>query len=144
MAGASDGRRRFSCVFLGCSEEDYQTASRFVKAADITLRHAASLGEADFLLRVEDSLVLLAEEAFSGGNWRNALAMIVRRHQNVALVVATASADEGARLEMLERGAYDAILRPFVADELVRTLQNADAHARRGAPTGKVRTAGGR
>ncbi len=143
MAGASDGPPGFSCVFLGCSKEDHQLASSLTEAARIRLHHAASLGEADFLLRVEDSLVLLAEEAFPGGNWRNALAMIVGRHRNVALVVLTASADEGVRLDVLERGAYDAILRPLVAEELIWTLRNADAHARRGAPTRKARTAGG-
>ena len=142
MAGASDGPAGFSCVFLGCSNENYQLASSLVEAARIRLHHAASLGEADFLLRIEDSLVLLAEEAFPRGNWRNALAMIVRRHRNVVLVVMTASVDESVRLDALEQGAYDVILRPFVAEELVRTLRNADAHARRGAPTRKVRTAG--
>ena len=143
MAGASDHPPGFSCVLLGCSEEDYQLTSSLVEAARIRLHHAASLGEADFLLRIEDSLVLLAEETFARGNWRNALAMIVRRHRDVALVVMTASAAEGVRLDVLERGAYDVILRPLVAEELVRTLRNADAHARRGAPTRKVRTAGG-
>jgi FixJ family two-component response regulator len=100
------------------------------------------LEQADFLLGVGDSLVLLTEAAFPGGTWRDALAMKARRHRNVALVVMAALADERLWLDVLEEGAYDLILKPFVAEELLRILANADACARTRTAAGKVRTAG--
>ncbi len=133
---------RFSCVFLGCSREDYQLASRLLDAAHIRLHQAGSLEQANFLLGVGDSVVLLTEAAFSGGTWRDALAMKARHHRNAALVVAAEFADERLWLDVLEQGAYDLILKPFVAEELLRILEHANAYARTRAPSGRVRTAG--
>ncbi len=133
---------RFSCVFLGCSREEYQSAFGLLDAAGIRLHRAGSLEQADSLLGVGDSLVLLTEAAFPGGTWRDALAMKARRHRNAVLVVTAAAADESLWLDVLEQGAYDLILKPFVAEELFRILENADACARTKAPAGNVRTAG--
>jgi DNA-binding NtrC family response regulator len=141
---ASDERYspRFSCVFLGCSWEDYQLASGLLHAAHICVHRAGSLEQADSLLGTGDSRVLLTEVAFPGGTWRDALAMTARHGRNVVLVVTAALADERFWLDVLDQGAYDLILKPFVAEELLRILENADACARTRAPAEKVRTAG--
>jgi DNA-binding response OmpR family regulator len=68
--------------------------------------------------------------------------MKTRRHRNAVLVVTAAVADESLWLDVLEQGAYDLILKPFVPEELFRILENADAYARTNAPAGRVRTAG--
>lgn len=133
---------RFACVFLGCSLADYQLASRLLDSANVRLHRAGSLQQADLLLSDGDALVLLTEAEFPGGSWRDALAMRARRHRNVALVVTATSADERLWLDVIEQGAYDLILKPFAAEEMLRILANADACARMRASTGKVRTAG--
>ena len=133
---------RFSCVFLGCSGEDYQAASRYLDAAHVGLRRASSLEQADLLLADGDSRVLLAETAFPGGTWQDALAFKRRRHPEAALVVAAEYADERLWLDVLDQGAYDLILKPFVAEELLRILANADACARMRASASKLRQSG--
>ena len=130
---------RFSCVFLGCSGEDYQVASRYLEAAHVHLHRAGSLKEADRLLADAESLVLLTEARFAGGTWQDALALKRTRHPEAALVVTAESAGEGLWLDVLEQGAYDLILKPFDADELLRVLANADACARMRAAVRKVR-----
>ncbi len=133
---------RFSCVFLGCSGEDYQVAARYLGAAHVRLLRAASLEAADLLLSDGDSLVLLTEARFPGGTWQDAMALKRARHPEAVLVVTADLADEGVWLDVLEQGAYDLILKPFVADELLRILANADACARMRASARKVRHSG--
>ena len=133
---------RFSSVFLGCSDADYQVAARYLQASHIRLLRAASLEEADLLLADGDCRVLLAEATFPGGTWQDAMALKRTRHPEAVLVVTAELADEGVWLDVLEQGAYDLILKPFVADELLRILANADACARMRASVRKVRHSG--
>jgi DNA-binding NtrC family response regulator len=132
----------FACVFLGCSGEDYRLASRLVDSANVRLHRADSLKQADLLLAGGDARVLLTETKFPGGTWRDALEMGAGRYRNVAVVVAATLAGEAFWLDVLEQGAYDLILKPFVAEELLRILANADACARARTPAGRVRKAG--
>jgi DNA-binding NtrC family response regulator len=129
-------------VFLGCSGEDYQVAARYLEAAHVRLRRADSLEQADLLLADGESLVLLTEAAFPGGTWQDALALKRTRHPEVTLVVTAEHADERLWLDVLDQGAYDLIFKPFVADELLRILANADACARLRAAAGKARSSG--
>jgi DNA-binding NtrC family response regulator len=133
---------RFSCVFLGSSQEDFERASALLSAARIRLHHAALLEQAERLLRAEDCRVLLVDAAFPGGTWRDALTMTQKGNPAVTLVVTSAQADERFWLDVLEQGAYDLILKPFVADELLRILDNANAIGRAAPDAGRTRTAG--
>lgn len=133
---------RFSCVFLGCSEKDCAAASRHLDAANVHLIQASSLEQADLLLADGDSLVLLAEAYFAGGTWQDALALKRERHPEAVLVVASDRADERLWLDVLDQGAYDLILKPFDAEELLRILANADACARVRASAGEVELPG--
>ncbi len=140
-AAAIAGERcapRFSCVFLGCSGEDYQVASAYLDAAHVRLRRADYLEDADLLLADGESTVLLTEAAFPGGTWQDALALKMRRHPQATLVVTAAHADERLWLDVLDQGGYDLVLKPFIADELVRILANADACARMRASAAKA------
>ena len=136
------GSPRFSCVFLGCSGKDYQVATSYLDAAHVRLHRAGSLEEADLLLAHGGARVLLTETTFPGGSWQDAVALKTTRHPGAVLVVTAESADEGLWLDVLEQGAYDLILKPFVADELLRVLANADACARMRAAVRKVRPSG--
>ena len=133
---------RFSCVFLGCSEENYQVAARCLEGAHVRLFRAGSLEQADLLLADGESLVLLTEATFPGGTWQDAMALKRTRHPGAVLVVTAESADNGLWLDVLDQGAYDLILKPFVADELLRVLANADVCARMRASVRKVRQSG--
>ena len=132
----------FTCVFLGCSAQDYQAAARHLDAAHVRLLRAASLEEADLRLADEDTRVLLTEAAFPGGTWQDAMILKTTRHPDAVLVVTAESADERLWLDVLDQGAYDLILKPFFADELLRVLANADACARMRASVRKVRLPG--
>jgi len=133
---------RFTCVFLGASGEDYQAVARTLDAAHVRMLRASSLAEADLLLADGHCRVLLTEATFPGGTWQDALELKRTRHPGAVLVVTTESAGEGLWLDVLEQGAYDLVLKPFVADELLRVLANADACARARASLRKSRQSG--
>jgi DNA-binding NtrC family response regulator len=133
---------RFSCVFLGCSEEDYQVASGHLDSAHVRLLPASSIEQADLLLAGGEARVLIAKATFPGGTWQDALALRRTRHPAAVLVVAAEYADERLWLDVLDQGGYDLIVKPFVAEELIRVLANADACARMGAAVRKARQHG--
>jgi DNA-binding NtrC family response regulator len=117
-------------------------AARYLDAGHVRLLRAASLEEADLLLADGHCRVLLTEAAFPDGTWQDALALKRTRHPGAVLVVTAESAGEGLWLDALEQGAYDLVLKPFVADELLRVLANADVFARMGASVRKARQSG--
>ncbi len=133
---------RFTCVFLGSSREDYQLAARYLDAGHVRVLRAASIEQADLLLADGHCRVLLTEAAFPGGTWQDAMALKRTRHPGAVLVVAAESADEGLWLDVLEEGAFDLIVKPFAADELLRVLANADVCARMVASVRKARPSG--
>jgi len=73
---------------------------------------------------------MLTETTFQDGTWEDALARVARSHPRAALVLAAGHADERFWIDVLERGAFDLVAKPFEAGELRRILENANAYAR--------------
>jgi CheY-like chemotaxis protein len=132
----------FECVFLTRSEEESLTVSRLLRPAGIRVLPAALLEEADLLMAATNSAVLLTDTDFVGGTWESALEMVAKSHPRAALVLAASQADERFWIDVLERGAFDLVLKPFEAIELQRVLENANAHARSSSVAGRTRAAG--
>jgi len=119
----------FGCVYLTRSVRQAELTSTLVESAQIRIYHAAGLADARERLTLTRSRVLLTDIAFERGDWKNALQMTVRLRPSTALVVAARLADERLWLDVLERGAYDLILKPFHKEDLCRVLENAHSHA---------------
>jgi DNA-binding NtrC family response regulator len=124
----------FSCVYLTSSVREAERASSLLESAKIRIYRAAKLGDAEARLRLTRSRVLLADTSFRGGNWTEALQIAMQRRPTTALVVAARLADENLWISVIERGAYDLVVKPFQADELRRILENAHSHATTGQP----------
>ncbi len=122
----------FSCVFLTPSAREADLVARLARPAHIRIYHATRLQEAEALLAGKHSRILLTNAAFPGGDWKDALSAAAHLSRPAALVVASAAADDRLWIEVLERGAYDLILKPFRASELCRILENAYFHVTRG------------
>lgn len=82
-----------------------------------------SLAAALPLLR--SASVVLCDDELSDGDWRDVLTRIEALPVAPALVVASHLADERLWAEVLNRGAYDLLLEPFRAEEVVRTVEGA-------------------
>lgn len=133
---------QFDCVFLTGSEEQWRLASRLLRPAGIEVHHAALLDQADSLLTTTNSSVLLTDTVFLDGTWEDANKALAGGHPRVALVVAAELADERFWIDVLEQGAFDLVVKPFLAGELRRILENANAHVQCGAPIQYCRAAG--
>ncbi len=114
----------FSCVYLTSSIPSAALASSMVESAQIHIHPSTGLDDARARLKATKSRVLLADVAFEGGNWRDALRMTALLPRT-ALVVASHLADERLWIGALEQGAYDLILKPFQAEDLRHILENA-------------------
>jgi DNA-binding NtrC family response regulator len=143
-SAGQNGRQRtdFKCVFLTGSDEESRIVSRLLKSAGIRILPAALLEQADLLLAATNSVVLLTDTNFLDGTWESALEMVAKSHPRAELVLAASQADERFWIDVLERGAFDLVLKPFEAVELQRVLENANAHARSNGFAGRTRAAG--
>jgi DNA-binding NtrC family response regulator len=119
----------FGCVYLASSAHEAELVSSMVESERIRIYHAVTLEDASSTLKLTRSRVLMTNTKFRNGSWKDALEMSVRIRPPAALVVASRLADEKLWLGVLERGAYDLIVKPFQAVELCRVLQNAHTHA---------------
>jgi DNA-binding NtrC family response regulator len=126
----TEARSFIDCVFLTPSEQEAETVSRLLAPWLIRVHQAVTLDEARAMLPATGAGVLLTEVVFPGGDWEDAYEMLARYYPRLTLVVAATQADEHFWIDVLERGAYDLVSRPFSAEELRRILTNAHAHAR--------------
>jgi DNA-binding NarL/FixJ family response regulator len=124
----------FGCVYITSSVPDAERAAVLLRQSQIQIYQARSLTEAESLMRRTRCRVLLADIAFSDGDWKGALETVWRLCPRIALVVASRSVDEALWISVLERGAYDLVQKPFRAEELRYILENAYAYSIRGGP----------
>ncbi len=69
--------------------------------------------------------LVMCDEKLPDGNWRDVLTRLEALPGSPALIVASHLADERLWAEVLNRGAYDLLLEPFRAEEVVRTVGTA-------------------
>jgi DNA-binding response OmpR family regulator len=66
--------------------------------------------------------IVLCERELGKDSWRTLLARLERLENPPFLIVGSRSADEFLWAEALNLGAYDVLVKPFRASEVVRTL----------------------
>ena len=70
--------------------------------------------------------VLLSNSRFSDGHcWKDLLDEIQRLESPPMLIVTDRLADEGLWAEVLNRGGYDLLLKPFDPEEVLRVVSSA-------------------
>lgn len=92
-------------MFLTCFRSDFSFLASVLYYSSIRMHRADTLDEADFLLTVTSSTVLLSDTRFLDGSWREALRMVSEVHPHVAALVVA-----------------DAVERPFLLDSDVYAL----------------------
>ena len=123
------GAAPFGCVFLTASAHEAELVSGLIEFARIHIYRAVNLDDAESLLSHTRTRVLLSNTNFRGGGWRDVLRMVAGLLRPAAVVVASEARDERLWVDVLERGAYDFILKPFCAWELNLILKNGYIHA---------------
>ena len=100
-----------------------------------SLREAHSVREAEALLRQLHAPVLIAEPKLPDGTWIDLLELTLTLTPVPPLVVAAHHADEDLWMQVLNRGGYNVISKPYSSRELVQTVSLAWLRSRDAART---------
>jgi DNA-binding NtrC family response regulator len=133
------GRRKqpidlyINCVVLSSFQSEFTFLQNVFRLTGIRMHHAESLDEADFLLTVTESTVLLVDTVFADGSWQSALSLIRDRFPLVTMVVIADPVDRPFLRDLYGRGACGIIWKPFDFDEarkLIRAVHGASKERR--------------
>ena len=119
---------RIQCVYLTCFQPEFSILAITLQYSAIRLHRAETLEEADFLLTVTGSTVLLSDVTFLDGSWQDALLMAQEVHPLVASLVVAEPFDWPFLESAYARGACGTLDKPvdFIrAIQLIRTLHEA-------------------
>jgi len=119
---------RIECVYLTCFRSEFSTLAIILQYSGIRMHRAETLEQADFLLTVTGSTVLLSDIAFLDGSWHDALLMAGEVHPLAASLIVADPADWPSLADAYDRGACGALLKPVDFTRtihLIRTLHEA-------------------
>ncbi len=113
------------CVVLSSFQSEFSFLQNVFRTSGIRVHHADSVDEADFLLTVTGSAVLLSDVIFEGGYWQSALAMLQETHSLVTMLVIAAPVDRPFLRDVFSRGACGIIWQPFQFQAVARQIRAA-------------------
>lgn len=118
---------RLHCVFITCFCHDIELFQRLLSYSEIRLHRAETLDEADFLLTVTGSRVLISDTVFLDGSWVDALEMLSLVHPRSSFVVAADPVDLEFVDDAVDRGACAVLWKPLDLAHLrvIRTVHGA-------------------
>ena len=116
-------RGQLHCVFITCFSHDVEFLQRLLLYSEIRLHRAETLDEADFLLTVTGSKVLISDTVFLDGSWEDALDMLLRVHPRSSFLVAADPIDLEFVGDAIDRGACAILWKPLDLAELMRLVR---------------------
>jgi DNA-binding NtrC family response regulator len=111
------------CVFITCFSHDFKFFQQMLSYSEIRLHRAETLAEADFLLTVTGSKVLICDTVFLDGSWVDALEMLGCVHPRSSFVVAADPVDIGFVEDAVDRGACAVLWKPLDWAQLMRLIR---------------------
>jgi DNA-binding NtrC family response regulator len=111
------------CVVLSSFLAEFTFLQNVLRTAGIRMHHAESLDEADFLLTVTGSTVLLSDVIFEGGYWHGALTLLADRHPMVTMLVIAEPIDRPFLVDLFPRGACGIVWKPFQFQSIARQIR---------------------
>lgn len=114
---------RLHCVFITCFSHDIEFFQRMLSYSEIRIHRAETLDEADFLLTVTGSKVLISDPVFLDGSWVDALEMLSYVHPRSSFVVAADSVDLRFVDDAVDRGACAVLWKPLDLTQLMRLIR---------------------
>ena len=118
------------CVFLTCFDGACSHLANILRYSEIRMHHAGTIEEADFLLTVTGSTVLLTDIVFAEGTWADVLAMMVEVHPLVAALVVADEVDREFVSDAVSRGACGILWKSLDLDGTGRMIRAAHEAAR--------------
>lgn len=127
---------RIAVLAVSPRDEDHRALRAAFAHTAWTLFTAGTIGDALDLLRRHKPPVILCELELPDGKWTDLQDALASSGRAPSLVVTSRNTDESLWAEVLNRGGYDVLARPFNLGELVRVVSLAWHHWHDGAPAG--------
>jgi DNA-binding NtrC family response regulator len=89
------------------------------------LRFSPGCDDAIAMLQRHAANVIICDRDQSGHDWREALRRLAAQSPACPILVSAPDNDDRFWLEVMERGGYDVVTRPFVESRLVSTVLRA-------------------
>jgi DNA-binding NtrC family response regulator len=115
--------RLIECVVLTSFHSEFTFLKNVFRYARIQMHHADSLDNADFLLTVTGSTVLMADVLFADGDWESALRMLSQNHPLKAMLVIAERLDRPYLQNVFDRGACGVLWKPFDFETVRKSIR---------------------
>ena len=112
-------------LVVGLAKDDKSTLKTLAADLPWEIRCAPTLSRAIRLIISRSWPVIVCESNLPDGDWRVLLERIQALSRPPQLVVSSRLADEDLWADVLNRGGYDVLATPFVADEVHHVLSHA-------------------
>ena len=114
----------FPLLVVSSDERDQHSLQRIL-SRDCDLHRVAGRREALSFIRRFRPWVVLCDQVFSDGDWRDLLHDLQHEQQTPPLIVSSRLADDRLWAEVLNLGGYDLLAKPFAATEVSRAVKLA-------------------
>ena len=112
-----------NCVVLTSFRSEFTFLRNVFGRTGIRMHHAESLDQADFLLTVTESTVLLSDVMFVDGFWQRALSVLGDSHPLVTMLIIADPVDRPFLRDLFKRGACGIVWKPFQFEEVRRLIR---------------------
>lgn len=126
MSGSTEGAKPKAAVLVispYCEERAF--LARVLGELDCEVCLAHTLVESLHLISNRHMAAVLCSETLLDGDWKCVLANLTRSSSKAKLLVTSRRADDKFWAEVLNRGGYDVLAKPFDAAEVCRVLKSA-------------------
>jgi DNA-binding NtrC family response regulator len=110
------------CILLTSFDAEFKFLANIFGLIGIRVHHAETLEQADFLLTVTGSTVLLSDVVFQEGSWQDALGVLTSFHPFVTMLVIADPVDTPFLQELFVRGACGVLWKPVEVSEARRLI----------------------
>jgi DNA-binding response OmpR family regulator len=114
----------FPLLVVSSDEQDHSSLHRILRE-DCRLHGASGRREAMSSVRRFHPRVVVCDQTFADGDWRELLSDLQAEQQMPPLIVSSRLADDRLWAEVLNLGGYDLLTKPFVAAEVSRVVKLA-------------------
>jgi DNA-binding response OmpR family regulator len=112
-------------LLVGAVEDNDSKSASFFSHSTWQARRVPGCREALPLIRLGLHGVIVVERDLPDGNWKDVLEFASFRNKPPLVIVTSRLADDYLWAEVLNLGGYDVLAKPFIRDEVNRTINLA-------------------
>ena len=122
-------------VLLASSQQDdRRDLEAILKGSPWRLIAAAGCAEAEWAIHCLEVPIVLCDRDFSGAPWQESVRALVEARTGACVILLSNVTDQYLWDEVVKRGGFDVLTRPFEKQAVLSMLNFAHTHCRTGWP----------